>query len=276
MPYGRESPAIEKVNASNFCNVMRRRGVRRISFYGDSMTRTMVHSLWSLLGFKEFGSLCPGEIEAGCSRTVQCGGANSSVEVHQVREGDTGTVRSNMTNLAREIARADIMVLNFGAHYVPLAYENESFTAPFREYVEDMGALAAIVSNELQAQGSRKQIVFRSSPQGHPLCDRLKGFIPSTAATMAASVRAWEKCEDCRGRHGWTLFPAYDRIARDMLEPVGVHFLDVSTLSNQRPDAHTAVRHGKGRLPPDCLHFSLPGVPDTWNALLLSALERCE
>ena len=74
---------------------------------------------------------------------------------------------------------------------------------------------------------------------------------------------------------GWHMFPAFDRAARHILEPLGVHFLDITILSASRPDGHTAFRHGGGRLPPDCLHWSLPGVPDVWNYLLIGGLQHC-
>jgi hypothetical protein len=51
--------------------------------------------------------------------------------------------------------------------------------------------------------------------------------------------------------------------------------LPAAAVTRLRPDAHTAVRHGGGKLPPDCLHLALPGVPDVWNALLLGAIDEC-
>ena len=56
--------------------------------------------------------------------------------------------------------------------------------------------------------------------------------------------------------------------------------LDVSPMTALRPDAHTQMQYR--RYPsrvlsdPDCLHLALPGVPDVWNALLLSRLGKCE
>lgn len=58
-----------------------------------------------------------------------------------------------------------------------------------------------------------------------------------------------------------------------------VEFMDVTTLTNYRADAHAGL-YGKNTnihgLPPksrqDCSHFCLPGVPDTWNELLYASL----
>ncbi|KAG5114348.1 hypothetical protein JHK82_037617 [Glycine max] len=49
-----------------------------------------------------------------------------------------------------------------------------------------------------------------------------------------------------------------------------VHFLDVTTLSQYRKDAHPEGYSGV--MPTDCSHWCLPGLPDTWNVLLHAAL----
>ncbi|KAH6837543.1 trichome birefringence-like protein [Perilla frutescens var. hirtella] len=64
------------------------------------------------------------------------------------------------------------------------------------------------------------------------------------------------------------------------MKEVPVNLIDITTLSEYRKDAHTSVytlRQGKLLTPEqkadpatfaDCLHWCLPGVPDTWNELL--------
>ena len=71
------------------------------------------------------------------------------------------------------------------------------------------------------------------------------------------------------------MFPGFDRVARDVLGAIGARFLDVPTMSAGRPDGHTAMKHRMGLLPPDCLHYTIPGVPDWWNALLFGAILEC-
>eukprot|EP00964_Phaeocystis_antarctica_P081225 scaffold50790_cov69-Phaeocystis_antarctica.AAC.3 len=46
-------------------------------------------------------------------------------------------------------------------------------------------------------------------------------------------------------------------------------------MSAGRPDGHTAMKHRMGSLPPDCLHYTIPGVPGWWNALLFGAIAEC-
>lgn len=65
---------------------------------------------------------------------------------------------------------------------------------------------------------------------------------------------------------------------------VPVHFLNITTLSEYRKDAHTSVhtiRQGKMLTPDqqadpetyaDCIHWCLPGLPDTWNEFLYTRI----
>ncbi|CAK7325884.1 unnamed protein product [Dovyalis caffra] len=72
-------------------------------------------------------------------------------------------------------------------------------------------------------------------------------------------------------------------VTRSMKVPV--HFLNITALSEYRKDAHTSVyaAHDGKLLSPeqkysnqgihaDCLHWCLPGVPDTWNELLYARI----
>lgn len=65
---------------------------------------------------------------------------------------------------------------------------------------------------------------------------------------------------------------------------VNVTFLNITQLSEYRKDAHTTVygeRKGKlltkeqrsdPKIFADCIHWCLPGVPDTWNEILYAYL----
>ncbi|XP_073150878.1 xylan O-acetyltransferase 1-like [Henckelia pumila] len=77
-------------------------------------------------------------------------------------------------------------------------------------------------------------------------------------------------------------------VARNVIRAteVPVTLLDITTLSEYRKDAHTSVytiRQGKLLTPEqkadpakfaDCLHWCLPGVPDTWNELIYAYIIR--
>lgn len=65
---------------------------------------------------------------------------------------------------------------------------------------------------------------------------------------------------------------------------VKVDFIYITKLSEYRKDAHTSVytiRQGKALTPEqqanpatyaDCIHWCLPGLPDTWNELLYTRI----
>ncbi|KAJ7963956.1 Protein ESKIMO 1-like [Quillaja saponaria] len=78
------------------------------------------------------------------------------------------------------------------------------------------------------------------------------------------------------------LFVISNNITRSMTVPV--YFLNITTLSEYRKDAHTSVhtiRQGKMLTPEqqadpntyaDCIHWCLPGLPDTWNEFLYTRI----
>ncbi|KAK9061059.1 hypothetical protein SSX86_018239 [Deinandra increscens subsp. villosa] len=80
----------------------------------------------------------------------------------------------------------------------------------------------------------------------------------------------------------WRLFYAATDVIRSMKLPV--HFLNITSLSEYRKDAHTSVytiRQGKmltdeQKADPntfaDCIHWCLPGLPDTWNEFLYTRI----
>ncbi|KAL4368626.1 hypothetical protein GQ457_05G019840 [Hibiscus cannabinus] len=78
------------------------------------------------------------------------------------------------------------------------------------------------------------------------------------------------------------LFTTAVNVIRSMKIPV--HFLNITRLSEYRKDAHTSIYAAPGGklLTPeqksdparnaDCLHWCLPGLPDTWNELLYTLI----
>ncbi|KAK9913746.1 hypothetical protein M0R45_037555 [Rubus argutus] len=78
------------------------------------------------------------------------------------------------------------------------------------------------------------------------------------------------------------LYVISSNITKSMTVPV--YFVDITSLSEFRKDAHTSVhtiRQGKMLTPEqqadpetyaDCIHWCLPGLPDTWNEFLYSRI----
>ncbi|GFY82413.1 similar to TRICHOME BIREFRINGENCE-LIKE 11 [Actinidia rufa] len=86
------------------------------------------------------------------------------------------------------------------------------------------------------------------------------------------------------GYHGRDLYPGLRRMVENAInglkrKGLTVQMIDITQLSDYRKDAHTSIyRKMWGRITKeqianpkshaDCLHWCIPGVPDTWNELL--------
>ena len=80
----------------------------------------------------------------------------------------------------------------------------------------------------------------------------------------------------------YRLFSVAENVTRSLKVPV--YFLNITRLSEFRKDAHTSVhtiRQGKMLTPEqqadpntyaDCIHWCLPGLPDTWNEFLYTRI----
>ena len=81
----------------------------------------------------------------------------------------------------------------------------------------------------------------------------------------------------------WRLYAGAQEVL-PTLRRVPVHFVDITALSELRKDAHTSVhtlRQGKLLTPEqqadpktyaDCIHWCLPGLPDTWNHFIYAQI----
>lgn len=78
------------------------------------------------------------------------------------------------------------------------------------------------------------------------------------------------------------LFDIASNVTKSMKFPV--YFMNITRISEYRKDAHTSlytIRQGKILTPEqqadpatyaDCIHWCLPGLPDTWNELLYTRI----
>lgn len=298
--------------AATTCRVMHRLGFRRLVLMGDSIMRNQFSSMISLMGRRADSSF---DYKSSGQKSFKCGGASDGGVAHEMAVELIALPEPSMlefilapwvaagrplpgsTQAARRGTMFELMltiegmtsewlgwqeqhvsklwtafddpkalyVFNMGAHY-PRAF-NTSGQA-FRAFVRDALAIRQLI--RLRAPGTH--LVYRSTPAGHPECNTLTS--PADEQTYARWASNLDT--DRYDGWGWHLFAGFDLAAREIFAPLGAAaFLDVASPSAQRPDAHTAKRHGGGRLPPDCLHWSLPGVPDVWNYMLLGALMHC-
>lgn len=87
--------------------------------------------------------------------------------------------------------------------------------------------------------------MWRSTTTGSPNCGAPGHDVPVSDGTLSVSSADWiQHHADGHRDLKWHLHAGLDLIARDALEPIGVHFLDVRLLSSMRPDARTKFRHG--------------------------------
>lgn len=74
-----------------------------------------------------------------------------------------------------------------------------------------------------------------------------------------------------------SIYQERNLIAEEVLRQMKktVTFLNITRLSDYRPDAHPSM-YGRKSVDPgvqDCSHWCLPGVPDNWNELLYYYLQ---
>jgi hypothetical protein len=64
-----------------------------------------------------------------------------------------------------------------------------------------------------------------------------------------------------------------DLVAEKALVGTNLQLLNITLLSQLRAEAHISkYGGGKPRATQDCLHWCLPGIPDTWNEILFSQI----
>mmetsp|Transcript_62238 Transcript_62238/g.140754 ORF Transcript_62238/g.140754 Transcript_62238/m.140754 type:complete len:344 (+) Transcript_62238:690-1721(+) len=161
-----------------------------------------------------------------------------------------------------------IWVLNTGAH----THNLRSYDSTIKNVLELM--LKRIFS-------TRDIAVFRTTPPGHPGCEKYEKPFETEAEALHTSQPGIEG-------YDWDMHAKYDTFLRKRLASLeggapnekreqhghsrlrhfgGVVLLDVTLMTLLRGDGHRAPLHDR-----DCLHHFNPGVGDYWNHLLFSTL----
>lgn len=238
---------------------------------GDSLTWSMVQSLWALIDLQ---SKLP-RYQGSETASISC----SHGEVKLIIHDPTNQMNdAALILIARSVATPrSLTILNFGAHY------SGAKSSSILEFAEDVRRLAST----LTSIHSDSLVVYRTMQVAHPGCELQS--VPWSPETVVKEIEeSWERCRRPNGplscpitdkstkKYDWDEYATFDHLASSALSLTNVRRLNVTTMSALRPDAHSKVRYGGGRLPPDCSHWSLPGVPDWWNVMLLWALAECE
>jgi len=273
-----------------FCKTMHAIDVLSVTLIGDSISHQMYQSLWTLLEMPT--PLKP--FIRNHSSLVPCDG-NRSINV-SFRTGFHAPLEGpDVRNIAATVAQSDLTVLNLNvAHYSEASMHSLNKTAnttrnkPNRAFLEDISAVALAIKQHVR-DDYKGLILWRSTPSGHEKCLKRTGtncsysmmhkpkcsyVQPETHASAVGS-----NVDFGRADFNWNEFRTRDQYVRELFlnsMPANFRYLDVTRMSEQRADSHTAIKHNQGKLVPDCLHNVLPGLPDYWNALLLHSLQACE
>jgi hypothetical protein len=136
----------------------------------------------------------------------------------------------------------DIIVFNLGAHFVP--------DPEFRKYVDD-------ASHFLKTYAKPHALkIFRSTVPGHSKC-----------MTLTSAFESLESAERHVEQHPWYDGPEFkyqNAIAKDIVEPYGLIYLDTYEPTVLRGDMHSSSK--------DCLHYCLPGPSLIWADMVYTAM----
>ena len=148
-----------------------------------------------------------------------------------------------------EASSADVLLFNRGAHVL----SNEQTVTQVQNFSRLLRTLVLDATQSSDQFSSRPKIFWRNTVPGHEMCDDvIQPFSPKTSKPLP---------------HGWDSIPEQNALMLEILdqESIPFIFLDVFSLTRDRADRHI----GGG----DCLHYCLPGPPDTWVQMFIVALE---
>jgi len=292
---------IAPLTAAAFCAEVRRLGIDRIVFVGDSIMFQQSYALVLQIGHdiphkdpktrrNSAGSWtsayeCPGDEDGG--------GGGQPVELQFLRNdfliyGNMVTNSKSLPGkpvlkdwigpyrLASSSART-LLVVNTGAHFK--RGQKPSYEDVVMRFVADAGTKF----------GRPNDLVFwRTTPGGHPTCGTATEPFRTQEEYYESIRRPPKKRRGNVKAYGWGDFDARNDYAKEALGrynsdvdastaptgPARIHVLDVVPMTNLRPDGHQASPDNLYPQKPtnDCLHYSMPGPIDWFNNLLWANL----
>lgn len=147
--------------------------------------------------------------------------------------------------LADLATRSDILVFNWGVHFVPDA----EVSANLRDISQGIASA--------WKEKPRDRIFWRASFVAHESCS------DNATDTQIATNPSWH-AEDIMRQDRELNWPA--------MRALGVQVMHVERMTMSRPDGHRVIGHNNAS---DCLHFCEPGIPDAWLQLFLALLSGC-
>jgi hypothetical protein len=231
---------------------------------GDSLTwehySALANAFGHTIGWKEQVSTNLGKravVRTACNGTVSLAGRKMSEPENVVKR----SVGHNFP---------DVIVMNFGAHYV----EDTKFSSKIRQMMDEVQQWQA----ECRLKGKANCLfIWRTTVPGHPNCRDFKE--PATSIEDMEALVANRSLYNSLGKNAanfnWWLFKHQNELAMKLIQeaassspfPILYDFMPAYEINILRPDAHHA-RKKKGTL--DCLHSCEPGSKATvYNQILL-------
>ena len=256
-----------------FCSALQALQIRRIFVVGDSMQYAMFQSLWNLLApdpsRRPGDPIHPSTRRSGKNvRSVfQCGSSGKGKYVLAVRfvlnnrlsNCTASAYETGYIAWAREYVNSDaptLLLASMGSHVHSVS-----------DFEESMSSFMRSVAGSNRTQDV---VVFRTTTPGQVNCEQFQQPLGRVRDFQLQAGRS------ANLSYSWDLHPSFNSIAAAHVRRAArgyktlftsrIGILDVYPMSVTRPDA-------RRKPPEDCLHYTLPGVPDFWNHLLLVKLQ---
>ena len=187
-------------------------------------------------------------------RVARCDADVAFLRADRLRERDLAKGQQE----AYPVCRADLLIVNTGAHYPDV-----------KPFAQDLRAFLRSLNDTCP---TTPVTVFRTTPEGNPLCNS-KMVVRDWEAQVWSVLNGSrpvppDALSFSRGWH-WDLFQRYNAEALRLVAAYDwVTMVDVAAMARLVPTGGWVTRPGK---PKDCLHGS-PAVP-SYNALVLNVLD---
>ncbi|KAK8299795.1 hypothetical protein V6Z11_D05G341500 [Gossypium hirsutum] len=221
---------------------------KRIVFVGDSLSRTQWESMICLL--MQVFLVQPGSAPRHAPKRVK-----STVKLDK------------LDDMSKEWVDSDFLIFNSGHWWTPTKlFDMGCYFQAGRSLKLGMGIASAFRTAletwvswvESSVNRNRTRVFFRTFESSH--------WIGRNRNSCKVTRRPWLKT---KGRDHSRISDIIIDVVKKMTTPVTV--LHVTPMGAFRSDAHVGTWSDKQSVA-DCSHWCLPGVPDTWNEILLSMM----